>query len=70
MSTWHYQLMKHVESSGEEWYGVHEYYPDSEADAGYTLYPVRMLGNDPEDVVSSLRMMLDDIERYGIKNFK
>ena len=64
--TWHYQLMKHTETNGEVWFGVHEFYER----AGYTLEPVRVQGQDIDDIKWMLKHVLEDIEKYGVKDYE
>ena len=64
-NTWHYQLMKHTEPDGEVWYAVHEKYGKS----GYTVEPVRSMGEDEEDVTRMLEHMLEDIIKHGVEDY-
>ena len=51
MSTWHYQLIKHIYPKGEVYYSVHEYYPATEnRGEAWTLSPVALSGVDPDDI--------------------
>ena len=46
MSTWHYQLIKHIYPKGEITYGVHEYYPATdEMDETWTITPIALLAD-------------------------
>jgi len=64
--TWHYQLMKHIEPDGEVWYGIHENYRSG----GYTVEPVRIMGEDKEDIEWMLKHVLEDIEKHGVKDYE
>lgn len=71
---WHYQLMKHVDEQGYTYYAMHEYYPaeilgKGETD-GWTQDPVDVTGDRVEDVVWSLKAMLHDIEKHGVKDYE
>ena len=75
MSNWHYQLMYYTETNQ---YAVHEYYQigfeDEKPDHifaydGWTKDPVAIVGEDVEDIKSMLRMMLEDIEKHGVKDY-
>jgi len=55
--------MKHTESDGEVWYGIHENYRSG----GYTVEPVRIMGEDKEDIEWLLETVLKDIEKHGVK---
>jgi hypothetical protein len=63
-NSWHYQLMKH----GEDNYAIHEYYNMKDGPA-WTENAVTITGDSIEDVKKSLIMMLNDIDKHGIKEF-
>lgn len=69
MSNWHYQVMRHKDSSGGEHYAIHEYYVMSDGD-GWTENPVDVTGASIGDLKNSLLCMLDDIDKHGIKDYK
>ncbi|WMM95350.1 hypothetical protein CRP125_gp47 [Roseobacter phage CRP-125] len=64
MSTWHYRLIKHVYPKGEVYYAVHEYYPATEevGDA-WTLNPVALWGEDPDDIRWIIAKVRNDMGR-------
>ena len=64
--SWHYQLMKHTEPDDEVWYAVHEVYEGN----GYTVEPVRVQGQDKADIKWMLKHVLEDIEKYGVKDYE
>lgn len=66
MSNWHYQLMYYVETNQ---YAIHEYYPSKDGN-WWTERPVTVVGEDVEDIKSMLQMMLNDIEKYGVKDYE
>jgi ethanolamine utilization microcompartment shell protein EutL len=49
-------------------YAIHEMYPLDEGDA-WTENPVTVTGESVEDVKKSLVMMLNDIDRHGVKEY-
>jgi hypothetical protein len=68
-NTWHYQLMRHGATNiGEEYYAIHEYYP-SENGGGWSKMPMFVDGDSVEEVKQMLQMMLDDIEKHGVKDY-
>ena len=73
-STWHYQLMKHVEKTGDVWYGVHEIYGKGQGYTlnaeGYTLNTVSVDGESKEDVVWQLKAILNDIDKYDVVDYE
>lgn len=70
--TWHYQLMYHKHDEpvlGEEGhYAVHEYY-EMDDGPGWTEKPANVTGDSIEDVKKMLQMMLNDIEKHGVKDY-
>ena len=66
---WHYQLMRHKREGGYYYYAVHEYYP-MEDGAGWTEAPADVVGDSVEDVKNVLMMMLEDIEKHGVKDYE
>jgi len=64
MGHWHYQLMIHHDGT----FAVHEYYPLDNGDA-YTENPITVTGESIVDVRKSLLMMLNDIDRHGVKEY-
>jgi len=65
---WHYQLMRHQDNFGEEYYAIHEYFHMDDGDA-WTENPVTVTGESIEDVKKSLMLMLGDIDKHGVKNY-
>ena len=67
MSKWDYRLIKHVYPKSEVHYAVHEYYPATEeAGEAWTLNPVALWGEDPDDIQSLIIQVLNDIAEHGI----
>ena len=64
--TWHYQLMKHTEDDGIVWYGIHENFPK----IGYTHNAVTIMGEDKGDIIWQLKAILNDIEKYEVKDYE
>lgn len=62
---WHYQLLKHEEPGGEEWYGIHEVYSVGLC----TKDPIQIVGDSLKDIVWTLRAIESDMKRYGIGNY-
>jgi len=65
---WHFQLMRHTDEDGDTYFAIHEYYPDKYGD-GWTEAPVDVTGDSVEEVKEVLQMMLDDIEKHGVKDY-
>jgi hypothetical protein len=67
-ATWHYQLMRH-KSDYEEYYAIHEYHEMKDGQA-WTMDPVEVIGESVNDVIWSLKAMLHDIQRHGVKDYE
>ena len=66
---WHYQLMRHTDDNGEEYFAIHEYYQLDGGGGGWTEAPVDVVGDTIEEVKEVLQMMLEDIEKHGVKDY-
>ena len=66
MSKWHYQLMKR-NFDGEDNYAVHEYYV-IDGCKSWTNDPVTIDGESVEDVKAMLQMIINDIDKHGVKD--
>jgi hypothetical protein len=61
--------MKHKnEFSGDDYYAIHEYYEMGGGDS-WTENPVMVDGCSIEDVKKSLMLMLQDIDKHGVKDY-
>ena len=69
--SWHYQVMRHVhqsdDGSTEVWFGIHEYY--DLPDIGVLTSETLLSGESVEDLKEQLKMMEQDIYRYGVKDY-
>lgn len=63
MSSWYYQLMRHADGS----LAVHEYYEDLNS---WTKDPISVVGDDVEDVKKCIQMILQDIDKHGVKDYE
>lgn len=63
--TWHYQIMRH----SDQQYAVHEYYP-TEDGGGWTEEPIKIEGDSVEDIREQLKMILNDIDNHGVKDYE
>ena len=72
-NTWHYQLMYHKVDMKSfvdgGYYAIHEYYPMEGGD-GWTEQPIPVDGESVEEVKQMLQMMLEDIEKHGVKDYE
>jgi hypothetical protein len=53
---------------GDGYYAIHEYYSLEDGD-GWTEAPVKVTGEDIEDVKKSLLLMLHAIDKHGVKDY-
>ena len=53
---------------GEGYYAIHELYEFGEGD-DWTESPVEVTGESVEDVKKSLLLMLNDIDKHGVKDY-
>lgn len=63
--TWHYQILRHREKSGSTWCAIHEVYADmldtgDDTGLSWTEQPIAAIGDDEDDVIRTLSMMLAD----------
>lgn len=65
MNHWHYQLMKHPDGS----YAIHEMYHMDDGD-GWTENPVSVTGESIDDLRWSLKAMLNDIDKHGVRDYE
>lgn len=71
MSTWHYQLIKHIYPKGEVHYSVHEYYPATEERGEmWTESPVTLWGDGFDDINNMLSCVAQDIGFFNIIEVK
>jgi hypothetical protein len=72
-ATWHYQLMRHkTPHLGDDegiYYAIHEYHEMKEGQA-WSMDPVEVIGESVNDVIWSLKAMLHDIQRHGVKDYE
>ena len=65
MSTWHYQLIKHIYPKGEVHYAVHEYYPATEeVGEAWTLSPVAFWGESLKDIQWLIVNVMNDLGKH------
>lgn len=73
MGFWRYQLMYHKYDKPvldeEGYYAVHEYYEMDEG-PGWTENPVDVTGDSIEDVKKMLLLILNDIDKHGVKDYE
>jgi len=69
MSHWHYQVMRHKDSLGKDYYAIHEYYNNRGGREAWTENPVDVSGESIGDLKNSLLHMLNDIDKHGVVDY-
>lgn len=67
--SWHYQVMRHVTCDGEEYYGVHEYYPRLGKVASWAAEPL-LTADTLDGLKQTLKMIEQDIYKHGVKDYE
>ena len=68
MSSWHYQIMRHVDDSGDEYLAIHERYIMHDKQESWTERPVPIEAETTADLRMALIDILRDMERYGVRD--
>ena len=56
--------MKH-----DGYYAVHEFYPSNDG-GSWTEKPVDISGDSVQDIKESIQMILNDIDKHGVKDYE
>ena len=70
MSSWRYQIMQHVDDSGEKYLAVHEFYVMHDGKEGWTQKAVLIEADNLDSMRMALINILQDLERHGIRDAK
>ena len=70
MSSWHYQIMQHIDDSGEPYLAIHEYYTMHDGKHGWTAKPVPLEADSLPEMRMAMLNVLRDLERHGIRDAK
>lgn len=68
MSHWHYQIMRHIADSGEEYLAVHEFFVGHDKKQGWTAKPVPIEADTLPEMRRALIDILRDLERHGVRD--
>ena len=68
MSKWRYQAMRHFGDDGEPYLAVHEFYTLHDGKEAWTQRPVPLEAESAAELVETLRRVLSDVERYGVRD--
>jgi uncharacterized protein with NAD-binding domain and iron-sulfur cluster len=63
--TWNYRIIKH-DDGDPIYYGLHEVYYDEEHNIDMWTLEAEVVGDSVEEIVSVLKMMLDDVKRHDL----
>lgn len=66
---WHYQVMRHVPCYGDEYYGVHEHYPEFDKRGSWTSDPI-LTADTLDELKQTLKMIEQDIYKHGVKEYE
>ena len=67
--SWHYQVMRHVTYAGDEYYGIHEYYPEFDKKGSWTSDPI-LTADTLDELKQTLKMIEQDIYKHGVKDYE
>ena len=70
MSHWHYQIMRSVDDSGEEYLGIHEFYVMHDKSEGWTAKAVLIEADTLPEMRKALINVLSDLEKHGVRDAK
>ena len=70
MSSWRYQVMRHIADDGEPFLAVHEFYVMHDKKEGWTAKPITVEADSLQDLRKALLRMLIDMEDHGIRDAK
>jgi hypothetical protein len=68
MSSWRYQIMQHVDDSGQTYLAVHEFYTMHDKKQGWTERPVPIEADTVADLRMALLNILQDLEKHGVRD--
>lgn len=59
---WHYQILRHTDSDGNEWVGLHEVYKDYVGNIVAHTDKPDLVADNVEELMADLKTMLSDAE--------
>ena len=62
---WNYQIIHHDDDDYNPYFGLHEIYYDDDGSMSWTEEPT-VVGDDTEEIISSLKMMLKEAENSPV----
>lgn len=70
MSSWHYQIMRHIDDNGEPYLKIHEAYKLHDGKFGWTEKAVPIEADTLPEMRMALLDILRDLERHGVRDAK
>ena len=70
MSHWRYQIMQHIDHSGEPFLAIHEFFVGHDKKEGWTASAVPIEADTVADMRMALIDILRDLERHGVRDAK
>ena len=70
MSSWHFQVMQHIDDNGEPYLKIHEAYKLHDGKFGWTERAVPIEADNLPGLRMALLDILRDLERHGVKDAK
>jgi hypothetical protein len=70
MSSWHYQIMRHVDDNNDAYLAIHEFFVGHDKKEGWTAKPVPIEADSVPEIRMALLNILRDLERHGVRDAK
>jgi len=68
MSSWHYQIMRHVDDNGDAFLKVHEFFIGHDKKESWTAFSVPIEADTVPEMRMTLLDILRDLERHGVRD--
>ena len=68
MSHWRFQIFQHRDDAGEPYFAIHEYYTMHDGKEAWTLRPVPIEAETPQDLRQALVDIISDLDKYGVRD--
>lgn len=67
VKTWNYRILKHKDKKYGDWFGLHEVYYNEDGSINSYTQDAIAIGESAQEVRNVLRQMLEDANRYSVK---
>jgi hypothetical protein len=68
MSSWRYQIMRHVDDNGDAFLKVHEFFIGHDKKESWTAFSVPIEADSVPEMRMTLLNILRDLERHGVRD--